>query len=77
MARTKDSRAPRLHVARLIYTTRLRSGKTLKQFAALCGLSEPTLSRLERGLLRVNDERALKLAPHLPGRCKWWKIISD
>ena len=77
MARTKDRRAPRLQVAHLIYTTRLRSGKTLKEFAAMCGLSEPTLSRLERGLLRVTDERALKLAPHMPGRCKWWEIVSD
>ena len=77
MARTKDRRAPRLLVAQLIYATRLRSGKTLKQFAAMCGLSEPTLSRLERGLLRVTDERALKIAPHLPGKAKWWEIISD
>ena len=77
MARTKDRRAPRNEVARLIYTTRLKSGKTLKQFAALCGLSEPTLSRLERGLLRVTDSHALKLAPHMPGKARWWEIISD
>ena len=77
MARTKDRRAPRLQVAHLIYTTRLRSGKTLKQFAAMCGLSEGTLSKLERGLLRVTEVSARGLAPHLPGRCKWYEIISD
>ena len=77
MARTKDNRAPRLRVAQLIYITRLRSGKTLKQFAAMCGLSEGTLSKLERGLLRVTEVSARGLAPHLPGRCKWYEIISD
>lgn len=77
MARTKDRRAPRLHVSQLIYITRLRSGKTLKQFSAMCGLSEGTLSKLERGLLRVTEVSARGLAPHLPGRCKWYEIISD
>lgn len=77
MARTKDRRAPRTMVSQLIYTTRLRSGKTLKQFAGMCGLSEGTLSKLERGLLRVTEASARGLAPHLPGKAKWWEIISD
>ena len=77
MARKNDRRAPRHQVAALIYTTRLRSGQTLKQFAARAGLSEATLSRLERGLLRVTDAHAEKLAPLLPGKAKWWEIISD
>jgi len=77
MARTKDRRAPRTQVAQLVYITRLRSGRTLKQFAALCGVSEGTLSKIERGLLRVTEVSARGIAPHLPGRCKWWEIISD
>ena len=77
MARTRDRRAPRHKVAGLIYTTRLRRGLTLKQFAAQAQMSEATLSRLERGLLRVTDAYAVKLAPLMPGRCRWWEIISD
>ena len=77
MARTTDRRAPRTQVAQLVYITRLRSGKTLKQFAALCGVSEGTLSKIERGLLRVTEASARGIAPHLPGKAKWYEIISD
>lgn len=77
MARQHDRRAPRDKVAQLVYVTRLRSGKTLKQFADMCGLSEGTLSKIERGLLRVTEVSARGLAPHLPGKCRWWEIISD